>query len=499
MLFNSIPFLIFFPIVAVLYYLIPKRFRYLWLLGASYYFYMCWNASYALLLLFSTGVTYACGLLVQHFGTRENMDSDKSILYKKLCVGASLVLNLGILFTFKYFNFFLENLNRILSRLNMEAIAPSFSLLLPVGISFYIFQALSYTIDVYRGEIEAEKNFFRYALFVSFFPQLVAGPIERSKNLLTQLRTPNAFKAENVKMGLVTMLWGYFLKLVIADRIAMYVDEVYGNYPAYPGVYLLIATILFAFQIYCDFYGYSTIAIGAARVMGFKLMENFSCPYLSTSISGFWRNWHISLTSWFKDYLYIPLGGNRKGRLRKYINLMIVFTVSGLWHGASWTFIIWGMLNGFFQVIGDLTAKLRSRINSLLKLQPTTASHKIFQVLFTFTLVDFTWIFFRANSITDAKNIVRSILTVHNYWILNDATIYNAGLSRQGFTVLLPALVVLFIGDLLKKKHFDFYNWMNKQELWFRWVFYISAIAVVATFGIWGTAYDAAAFIYFQF
>lgn len=499
MLFNSIPFLIFFPIVAFIYYLVPKRFRYLWLLAASYYFYMCWNASYALLLLFSTGVTYACGLLLQHFGRSENADVSKLTFRKKICVGVSLVLNLGILFTFKYFNFFLDNINRVLGHLGMEAIVPSFSLLLPVGISFYIFQALSYTIDVYRGEIDAEKNFFRYALFVSFFPQLVAGPIERSGNLLTQLRVPNAFKAENIRNGLITMLWGYFLKLVIADRIAMYVDEVYGNYPAYPGVYLLIATVLFAFQIYCDFYGYSTIAVGAAKVMGFRLMENFNCPYMSTSISEFWRNWHISLTSWFKDYLYIPLGGNRKGKLRKYINLMIVFTVSGLWHGANWTFIIWGILNGFFQVIGDVTAKLRCKLNSLLKLQPASTSHKIFQIIFTFTLVDFTWIFFRANSITDAKNIIYSILTVRNPWILTDMTIYNAGLNQRGFTVLLISLIILLIGDFLKKRNFNFKTWLDNQELWFRWLFYFTAIASVLTFGIWGTAYDAAAFIYFQF
>lgn len=499
MLFNSIPFLIFFPIVVLLYNLIPKRFRYLWLLTASYYFYMCWNASYALLLLFSTGVTYLCGLLLQQISEKSNSNESDMVLRKKICVGVSLTLNLSILFLFKYFNFFVDNINKLLTCLNMEAITPSFSLLLPVGISFYIFQALSYTIDVYRGEIEAEKNFFRYALFVSFFPQLVAGPIERSKNLLPQLQIPNSFNAANVKNGLLTMLWGYFLKLVIADRIAIYVDTVYGNYAAYPGMYLLIATILFAFQIYCDFYGYSTIAVGAAGVMGYKLTENFDCPYLSTSISEFWRKWHISLTGWFKDYLYIPLGGNRKGRLRKYINLMIVFTVSGLWHGAGRTYLFWGLLNGIFQVVGDAVSKFRSRINSLFKLQPAAASHKFFQVLFTFLMVDFTWIFFRSNSLTDAKNIIYSIITVRNPWILTDASIYNAGLDRRGFSVLLIALMILLFADILKKKKFNFRLWLYNQELWFRWLFYFAAIACVITFGIWGTAYDAAAFIYFQF
>lgn len=502
MLFHSISFLLFFPIVVLLYYLIPRHFRYLWLLAASYYFYMSWNASYALLLLFSTAITYICGLLLQHL-SQCKADTPKGTVgilrKKKICVGISLTLNLLLLFTFKYFDFFIQNLNRILAHLHMETVTPGFSLLLPVGISFYIFQALSYTLDVYREDVTAEKNFFRYALFVSFFPQLVAGPIERSKNLLPQLRVPHAFDAENVKEGLLTMLWGYFLKIVIADRIAIYVDAVYGNYPAYPGVYLLLATLLFAFQIYCDFYGYSTIAIGAARVMGFHLMENFDCPYLSRSISEFWRKWHISLTSWFKDYLYIPLGGNRKGKLRKYLNLMIVFTVSGLWHGASWTFILWGMLNGIFQIIGDATTKFRERVNTLLQLKPSCSSHKLFQVLFTFLLVDFAWVFFRANSLTDAKNILISMFSVHNPWVLTDQSLYATGLNQRGFLILMIALLILLIGDLLKKNHFNFMGWLAGQELWFRWVFYLTAVAFVLTFGIWGTTYDATAFIYFQF
>ena len=287
---------------------------------------------------------------------------------KKFFVALSFILNLSLLFFFKYFDFTVENINFVLARCNLEIITPPFDFLLPVGISFYIFQALSYTMDVYRKEIYVERNFLKYALFVSFFPQLVAGPIERSKNLLKQISTDNVFSYENFRRGLLIMLWGYFQKIVIADRIGILVDTVYGNVGKYAGGYYLLASVLFAVQIYCDFSGYSLIAAGAARVMGFQLMENFNCPYFAKSVAEFWRRWHISLTSWFRDYLYIPLGGNQKGTVRKYLNVMIVFLVSGLWHGAQWTYVVWGGLNGLFQVAGNIFAPVRKRAGKRLKL-----------------------------------------------------------------------------------------------------------------------------------
>lgn len=307
---------------------------------------MCWNAKYVFILLFSTAITYASGLLI----TRANKckEEDKRIRIKKIFVGLSFIINLAILFLFKYFDFAIDNANRVLSHFSMQVINPTFDVILPVGISFYIFQALSYTVDVYREDVKAEKNFLKYALFVSFFPQLVAGPIERSKNLLKQVHEKHYFDAQRVKDGLLLMIWGGFQKIVIADRVAIVVDTIFNKFPQYGGMYIVVATILFAFQIYCDFSGYSTIAIGAAKVMGFQLMENFNAPYLSMSVAEFWRRWHISLSSWFRDYLYIPLGGNRKGKFRKYINLMIVFIISGLWHGAQWSFIAWGALNRNF-------------------------------------------------------------------------------------------------------------------------------------------------------
>jgi len=344
MLFNSYNFLIFFPIVTLIYFLIPHKIRYIWLLITSYYFYMCWNAKYALILLFSTLVTYISGLLISKANNIK--DKDEATEWKKTYVAISFIINLSILFWFKYLDFVVENINSVLSCFNIQILNnQSFDIVLPVGISFYIFQALSYTMDVYRGEIVAEKNFLKYALFVSFFPQLVAGPIERSKNLLKQIHERHYFDAQRVKDGLLLMIWGGFQKIVVADRVAIVVDTIFNNFPTYGGMYIVVGAVLFAVQIYCDFSGYSIIAIGSAKVMGFELMENFNAPYFSTSVSEFWRRWHISLSSWFRDYLYIPLGGNRKGKLRKYINLMIVFIVSGLWHGAEWSFIIWGALN----------------------------------------------------------------------------------------------------------------------------------------------------------
>ena len=406
MLFNSFDFLLFFPLVCLLYFLIPVKLKNYWLLAASYYFYMCWNAKYALLLLFSTAATFLSGLAMERIKA-QSWDEGRERWYKNLVVAACFAVNIGILFFFKYCNYCLSLLGRLLSVVGIGLSVPAFDIILPVGISFYTFQALSYTMDVYRNDIYAEKNFFRYALFVSFFPQLVAGPIERSKNLLHQLAEPKCFDFDSAKRGLLLMLWGYFMKLVLADRIAIFVDSVYTEGLPYGGWYLIVATVLFAFQIYCDFAGYSTIAIGAAKILNIQLMENFDAPYLSTSVAEFWRRWHISLTSWFKDYLYIPLGGRRKGTARKYLNKMIVFLVSGLWHGANLTFVVWGGLNGAFQIIGEMLQPVRDRLVRALNIDRRCISHRLFKLLITFALVDFTWIFFRADSVSQGIEIVR--------------------------------------------------------------------------------------------
>lgn len=496
MLFNSLHFLIFFPIVMLIYYIIPYRKRYLWLLVASYYFYMCWNAKYALLILFSTVVTYLSGIAIEQV---EKRGGARCVTYKKLCVAASVVLNLGVLFFFKYANFAILNLNRAFQALHIELNMPEMDVLLPVGISFYTFQALSYTIDVYRKTISAEKNFLRYALFVSFFPQLVAGPIERSGNLLKQLEKPKRLQFEKFRSGLLLMLWGFFLKLVIADRIAIFVDTVYGNYEIYGGYYLIVATILFAFQIYCDFYGYSVIAMGTAQMLGIGLMENFDAPYLARSVAEFWRRWHISLSSWFKDYLYIPLGGSKKGTIRKCCNKLIVFLASGLWHGAQWNYVVWGGLNGLYQIIGEAMTPVRNRLVSIFRLDRNALSHKWAKMFGTFLLVDFSWIFFRAKSFSGAIEIIISMFSVKNPWILFDHSLYQCGLDRKNFQLMLLGILVLLFADACKYFGIKIREVIAKQEYWFQWIFLPFAAWVILLFGIWGSSYNGASFIYFQF
>ncbi len=497
MLFNSLDFLWFFPVVVGLYYVVPQKLKNIWLLLASYYFYMCWNARYILLIVFSTIVTYGCGLLLE----RESGETDENRkrLRKKCYVAAGLFLNLSLLFVFKYWNFTAGSLNWLLQRMGITEQVPQYHLLLPVGISFYTFQALGYTIDVYREEIRAERNFIQYALFVSFFPQLVAGPVERAGNLLRQLKEGHPFSYDRAREGVLLMIWGYFLKLVLADRIAIVVDTIYGDYGTYGGVYLLVATVLFAFQIYCDFAGYSTIAVGGAMILGFTLMENFNAPYLAVSVSDFWRRWHISLSTWFRDYMYIPLGGNRKGSVRRYCNLLLVFCASGLWHGAEWTFVIWGGLNGLYQVAGRLLKPAGKRIREILQLKENSLSHRFARGVITFVLIDFAWLFFRAQNMTEAVSILKSILTVHNPWILFDDSLYGLGLSAKSFRIIPVALGILLFADVMKYKGICIRKIILQQDYWFRWLTIVGSILLISLVGIWGSAYNAADFIYFQF
>lgn len=498
MLFNSFSFLIFFPVVLMIYFAVPKKIKQFWLLLASYYFYMSWNAKYALLIFASTVVTYLSGLLIEKV-KKKNLDPCRRNQLKRLVVIGSFVINLGILFYFKYFNFTIELLTGALEPFNIQLNVPEFDIVLPVGISFYTFQALSYTVDVYREDIYAEKNFFRYALFVSFFPQLVAGPIERSKNLLKQLAEPKKFHFEKARDGFLLMIWGYFLKIVVADRVAIFVDTVYGDYWTYGGSYIAVATILFAVQIYCDFSGYSVIAMGAAEILGIDLMENFNAPYLSVSVADFWRNWHISLTSWFRDYLYIPLGGSKKGKIRTYLNKMIVFLASGLWHGANLSFVVWGGLNGLYQIAGEILRPIRDKLIKILHLNRESIGHRAVQGLVTFILVDFAWIFFRADSFREAVEIIESLFSNMNPWVLMDGSLYTCGLDSKNFGVMILSILVLLFADIFKKRGVKIREVIAAQDYWCRCLVMIFAICFILVFGVWGSGYDAAGFIYFQF
>jgi D-alanyl-lipoteichoic acid acyltransferase DltB (MBOAT superfamily) len=386
MLFNSPAFLIFFPVVTILYFCAPQRLRWVLLLAASSIFYMAFVPVYILILAVTILVDYAAGIGIEaSHGAR-----------RRLMLVASLVANIGALAVFKYYGFAQHNLGALAAHFRLGNPLPPLAIVLPIGLSFHTFQAMSYTLEVYYGRQRAERHLGIYALYVMFYPQLVAGPIERPQNLLHQFRERHAFEYERVVAGLKRMALGMFKKVALADTLALVVDRVYGAPAAYHGPALIAATVFFSFQIYYDFAGYSDIALGAAQVMGFELMNNFDTPYFSASTSEFWRRWHISLSTWFRDYVYVPLGGSRVSRGKHYRNLAVVFLLSGLWHGAGWTYVIWGGLHGCFLICGDATRRLRARL-------PVP---RVVSVLTTFALVAFGWIFFRARTLGDAWYVV---------------------------------------------------------------------------------------------
>jgi alginate O-acetyltransferase complex protein AlgI len=399
MIFNSLEYISFLIVVSLLYFLIPYRRRWVLLLVASYFFYASWNASYLVLILLSTGIDYLIGL---------NMRTDDTPRRRKLLVVTSLFANLGLLFTFKYWNFFSENLAQLAEALGSTWEVPELSILLPVGISFYTFQTLSYTLDLYRGVIQPERHLGRFAVYVAFFPQLVAGPIERAKHLLPQFEVAKRFDYSNFVEGVQLITIGLAKKVVIADRLAIYVDAVYSNVAVHSGWSYLLATYAFAFQIYCDFSGYSDIAIGSAKILGFDLMKNFNRPYFATSITDFWRRWHISLSTWLRDYLYISLGGNRRGPRRTHANLLITMILGGLWHGASWNFVIWGTLHGLLLVASKTTMNARDTFYARLGM-PDVVRDTIRRII-TFHLVCLIWVFFRAESLPDSLTIIQGML-----------------------------------------------------------------------------------------
>lgn len=502
MLFNTPEYILFLPIVVFIYYLIPKKIRYIWLLGVSYYFYMQWNPLYISLLFLCTLITYIGGLILEKLKNSEADTIEKIRKRKKLCFILCIVANLGILGFFKYASFAVSILNRTLSYIGAGPVSWEADILLPVGISFYTLQALGYLIDVYRGDIYAERNFIRYALFVSFFPQLVAGPIERSKNLLVQLHESHPFDYENMRKGLMLILYGLFLKMVIADRAAVIVDTVYGNSSGYPGFYIAVATVLFAIQIYCDFYGYSTIARGSALLMGITLMDNFQAPYFSKNVREFWRRWHISLSGWFRDYLYIPLGGSRKGMKRKEINRLFVFGVSGLWHGASLAFLLWGLMNGFYQVMEDFADQLWQKLQSLAGERMQMAarfSKRLFQTMLTFFLVTFAWLFFRSGGLTESLVMIRNLFGSFNWTILFDGSMYELGVEREYMNVLLVSIFVLFVIDYYKYRGKDVVEVFLRQGWWLRVSAIMMLIFSILLYGCYGEIYDTQQFIYFQF
>lgn len=498
MVFNSMSFLVFFPIVVLIYFIFPKKIRYIWLLAASYYFYMCWNAKYAILILISTITTYAGGLLIGKIRSGDHITNAK--LKMKPVVAVGVVINLGILFGFKYLDFFLGGIGKICELAHIDVQMRTFDLLLPVGISFYTFQVIGYLIDVYRGDTPAEKNFLRYALFVSFFPQLVAGPIERSSNLLTQIHIPTSFDRENARYGLVTMAYGLFLKIVIADNIDKIINPLLDNYMEADAMQLMAAIVLFAFQIYCDFQGYTQIAIGSARVLGFRIRENFDAPYFSMNVREFWKRWHMSLNTWFVDYLYIPLGGgrNQKFKGQKQLNTMIVFLCSGLWHGAYMHYVIWGGLNGIYLVLYNITRTLRAKLYRVFHIDTASGGFRILSRLGTFVLIDIAWTFFRVG-IGEAFYILKKIITEFRLFHLFSDQFYGLFGSYQVMVAVLVSLLILMLIDYLTYKGIDWRQILFRQQIVYRWVIYIAFVIVIMMWGSYGAGYEQTKFIYFQF
>lgn len=508
MLFNSLEFLLFFPVVSILYYLVPHRGRHLWLTLISYLFYANFAPAYALLLFGITLVTYLAGLGIEHArASRSNENVHPSHSASKapdrsfLWMLAGLLLSLGVLFFFKYFNFFvgdvLQGVQAVFPELGLHS--PALSIALPVGISFYTFQSLSYVFEVYKGKFPAERNFLYYAAFVSFFPLLCAGPIERAPHLLPQFHEVHRFDLHKIKHGLLLMLWGYFQKMVISDRAAILVSQVFGSYETYSGFQLVTAAVLFGFQIYGDFAGYSNLAIGAAEVMDFDVMLNFNTPYFSRSVGEFWRRWHISLSSWFRDYLYFPLGGSRCSRQKKYRNIMIVFLVSGLWHGAGWNFILWGGLNGLFQMLEQQFAPQRAWLCEKLRIDPDSLGHKIVQTVLTFALVDFAWIFFNAKDVQTAFGFIGRMFTTLHLNNLFGGALFQLGLSTVEFHILIAALLVQFAVSLCTYHGIAVREVLCRQSILLQDIAVLTGIFIVLIFGIYGPAYNAANFIYMQF
>ncbi len=477
MLFNSISFLIFLPVVFVLYWGLFKKslkLQNIFLLLASYLFYGWWDYRFLALIAASTLVDYFIGRFLQKTANE---------LQRKLLLSLSLIFNLGLLGFFKYYNFFIESWIDSWANLGVNMNLSSLNIILPVGISFYTFQTLSYTIDVYRKKIEPTADIINFSVFVAFFPQLVAGPIERAKHLLPQFSKKRIFNEEWAISGIHLILWGLFKKIVIADSCAIYVNAIFDDYENMNSASLLLGTVYFAFQIYGDFSGYSDIAIGTGRLFGFDLMRNFNFPYFSRNIAEFWRRWHISLSTWFRDYLYIPLGGSRGSKWQQVRNVFIIFLVSGFWHGANWTFVIWGGLHALFFLPLLLGDQNRKHLNQVAENKILPSFRELLQMLFTFGLTSFAWIFFRADSLVDAINFIKRIFTDLNFGL--------QFLSIERYNVEMLLIIGIFVLLEWFHRHLE-HPFIGS----FKWVKIIAIILMLLTLGVYS---DQQEFIYFQF
>jgi alginate O-acetyltransferase complex protein AlgI len=487
MLFNSVAYLLFFPTVLFIYWWLNKytiRIQNAFLLAVSYFFYSCWDWRFVFLLIFSTVLDYYTGI---------KMHEASSVKRRKIWLYTSIVINLGFLGVFKYYNFFAENFAALLSSVGMHPDFVTLEIVLPVGISFYTFHGLSYVLDIYYGRIRPCYNFVNYSLFVSFFPLLVAGPIERATHLLPQVEVKRKFDFSRANDGLRQILWGLFKKIVIADNCAVIANDIFNNADSHFGITLVAGALAFAFQIYGDFSGYSDIALGSARLMGFELLRNFSYPYFSRDIAEFWRRWHISLSSWFRDYLYIPLGGSTGSLYRKAVNVLIIFIVSGFWHGASWNFIVWGALNAVLMLPLVLLGSNRKNLSIAAADAVLPSFKEFFQIALTFSFTCLAWIFFRANNLTDAmvycKNMIAGLYNFDSYLASLRYLSGNVSWSVLFFTVVM--IVFEWVG---RRDKYALEKMLLNKKVWLRWSVYYFLLIAIVYFG--GSEQE---FIYFQF
>ncbi len=498
MVFNSLKYVIFLAIVIAVYYIVPRKHQNIFLLVANYVFYAFWSVKYSFVLLFCTLITFEAALIIDK--TRSQFSTEGQLHQKseKRIFVITLVVLFSVLAIFKYTNFIIENVNIVLNTFKERNITPV-SLVLPVGISFFTFQAAGYLIDIYKGKYNAGHSFINYAIFVSFFPQVLSGPIGRGDEQLSQYKNPREFNYDNFIFGALSFLWGLFIKMVISDRIAILVDTIYGDYTSYTGMQIIFATICFGLQIYTDFCGYSSMAIGSAKMLGILIPENFHTPYFSQSIKEFWRRWHISFSSWLKDYVYIPLGGSHCSKLKKYVNIVVTFLVSGIWHGAQWNYVIWGLLHGIYQIIGDLMKPVYLKINKITKINTKTTVWKICRMLITFCLVDFAWLFFRADGLINSFGIIKQIILELHPTTLFGGQIYELGLSSRNIKLVALSTAFLLLIDIFVYKGIDVKQWFREQNWVFKWIVVIFFVLLIILTGIWGNSYDAAGFIYFKF
>ncbi len=482
----SIKFLIFLIVVFVIFYLLPYKYGKIWLLIASYAFYASWSVKCVLILALVTLISYFISRLIS------------GSAHAKAWLATGIGLTLFILIIFKFWNIWALGMYTLFGIAD-PVTGGIMSIVAPVGLSFYVLESIGYLYDVYSGKISHEKNILNLALFLSFFPNVLSGPIERGSGLLKQIRDGVVFSYDKVRHGLCLMLWGYFLKLLIANRLAFIVDAAFSDLPDRTGFVMLIAAVFYGIQLYADFAGYSCLAIGMAETLGFTLTPNFRQPYFAKDIRDFWSRWHISLSTWLRDYVYIPLGGNRKGKVRQFINLFITFLVSGLWHGTGWQFMVWGCLHGIYQIASRLFSPVRIRLTEKCRVNTECVSFRVFQAIMTFIFVDIAWIFFRAGSVHDALSIGKKIICYPFFWQALENNWYLMDYDEKRFFLLILELLVVLAVDIIHEKKISITAWLNAQNKAFRWLVYLTAALILVLGVIRDYGIEASTFIYTQF